>query len=177
MADAEKVTSESIEEVCAKFGFPYELRDGKHFATIRNVEVVVKFRPDGTLPPGTHAFMTAARKESEEFKRAYPTTSRKTSASGNQSDGNVDDRPCLGKRLFRKYSIKELSKARDLIGGIISEKEEAEMVSKKIGEYELELENIEELASQIEGNGFSSHKQITDRISEIQTELDILKKK
>lgn len=177
MPSREPITVSNIGDICREFGFGYESCEGKHFAAIDGKEVEVKFQPDGNLPRGRHAFIMAARDASEEFRTAYPPSSRKKVESDRQVDGNAGDRPALGKRFLKRYSIPDLEEAVTLIGEVISEKREAEEVSRKIREYEQELKENNQLADQIRKGGYDPHNQISERISEIESALSELRER
>jgi hypothetical protein len=177
MANERKITSETIAMICEKFGFPYEFREGRHLATVDGEEMEVKFKPDGALPPGRHRFMTKARESNEKFLTAYLPSARRSNGSSRSTDGDSTKRLTLGRQLLRRYSIAELEKTMELIGGIVDEKKGAAKVAKEIEEREGELANLEELSKGIEKSGFTPHEQITTRIAEIETELGELQGK
>jgi len=177
MSKGQKVTSETIETICEEFGFPYELREGKHLATVDGEEEEVKFGSDGTLPPGRHRFMTKARESNEEFLATYPPTARRSTGSNPSTDGNSTTKLALGRQFLCKYSIPELEKAMELIGEIVDEKRTAEELAKGIEEREGKLAELREIVKGIKKHKLTSQEQIEGRIEEIETELKELKKK
>ena len=177
MPERDPITASNIEDICKEFGFPYELRDGEHWAVVDEKETEVKFTKDGSLPRGRHKFKTAAREASPQFREAYQSRGRSSANSGPNAGVGAGERPSLGKRFLRKYSIAELEKAMELIGEIVDEKNEAEELAKGIEEREGKLAELRQLVKGIEKHKLNSHEQITARISEIKTELKELKER
>lgn len=167
----EAVTTSSIESICQRFGFDYKLEAGKHMATVDGGNPIeVRFAEDGKLLPGRHAFMTAARKASPEFLKAYPSGKSSALKKEEMRAEGAGGRAALDHRLLADYSVEELEAAIGIANGLIDEKKKVAGLEKGIAEREEELAKLKELAKRTEEMGYPLPEGISDRIARLDGE-------
>ncbi len=148
MADKLPINSVTIQDICESYGFAYRCdEEGRHFATVGGEEVEIKFREDGSLPRGRHAFVGTARKASAAFLADYPPAAQSQSktrggAVASSAKQTVKDL----RNLLRKFELDQFEEIQSMVAEVREEKrrevqfrEERKVLKGKIEELEKDL--------------------------------------
>ena len=173
MSTSEKITTGSIKEICEKYGFCYEKKEKKHFATVCE-ELEVRFGEDGKLRGGRQAFLERARKVNREFRKDYPGNKKTSEKAKGKGKGEETPLTELSLEFLDKYSADELDTAMELTCELIGRKRKLEELDVKIGNAQEKLETLRGLAKAIKEAGLEPYAVIAPQIKEFENELAVL---
>lgn len=139
------INAVTIEDICECYGFPYRCADdGRHFATVGEQEVEIKFREDGSLPRGRHAFVGAARKASEAFAADYPpATQSKRKKGGAAGVANAKQAMKELRNLLKAFDLDHFDEVMGLVADARDEKRKEMQFREERKVLQAQIEKLE----------------------------------
>lgn len=124
MADKLPINSVTIQDICESYGFAYHCdEEGRHFAAVSGEEVEIKFREDGSLPRGRHAFVGAARKASAAFLADYPPAVQSQAKSrGAVTVSSTKQTVKDLRNLLKKFDLSQFEEIQEMVVEVREEK-------------------------------------------------------
>jgi len=171
MSDKQEITIKNIKPICKKFGFEHKERDGKHFATVGEKEVEVKFDDGGVLSSKRNAFRDRARKASAQFLEAYPQGKRSSSKDKNESTQSAAEKPKLDRLFLGSYSIQELEVGMETASDLIDDKKELSELQEDVAGREEESRKLKVLVKVMPEMNYELPDGIGQRIAVLDGEV------
>ncbi|MBT3290876.1 MAG: hypothetical protein HN380_26255 [Victivallales bacterium] len=152
------ITEKTFGDICHKYGFTNPNRKGltaqdlsgdrkpasKYSTTFTKggttLTVLEKFDKEGRLFDKFSSFVHTARKVVPQFAKDFPESER-----NDPLPRRTAGKPKLGKRLFAKYSVKELRAAADVLAEVLRQKKRQEANAKEIAKLKSMIADLERL--------------------------------
>jgi hypothetical protein len=178
------ITEATFGDICHKYGFTNPNRKGltakdlsgarkpasKYSTTITiggtTLIVLEKFDKEGRLFARNSSFVITARKVVPQFAEDFPKVERRVPPTKTSAD-----KPTLGKRLFAKYSVKELRAAADVLAEVLRRKKRQEANAKEIAKLKSMIADLEGLEKGLAEVGLEIPEDLKAKLMEARAKL------